>query len=167
MISIKDLCQITEFEDIQRAVKYHYPTDDNNYTSCYEYIKSVKTKEIFPDEELILSVDRFDWEDIDSELDNDEYYSIHTIENGETFAVSFRPWEDLASIAISEEALRNNTYAEILAHFIWEITFYGDQEQTKEVADSLKSTMKEVKEGTAKTIPIENLKDHLQTLDDE
>ena len=169
MTTIKDLCQLVTFEDVQRAVNYHYPIDDNDYSLCFMQLSNaVWDDPPLKDEEIILDVSRYDWQVVAEEenidLDNDEYYSIHTLDGKEEYAVSFRSWDELANIPISEEALRNNTYEEIVAHFIWEITFYGSEEQSKCISNSLQQTVKEIKEGTAQLLPWEEVRDKIRKL---
>lgn len=150
MTTIKDLCQVVTYEDIQRALNYHYPIDENDYTTCFEFLKTaVIEDETNSKEELILSVSRYSYDDVD--ISDDEYYSIHTWNhgekyfNGEEYSVSFRPWGDLANIKISKTTLENNHYEEIVAHFIWEITWYGDQEQTRKIRDELNESVANIK----------------------
>ena len=145
MTTIKDICQLVKYGDIVKALNYYYPTYKNNYADCYEFIKTESFKDLSEKELLVLDVHRFD----------DEYYSITTIETvtNETYSVAFRRWEELANIPISEETLKNNLYEEIVAHFIWEIAFYGTQEQTKIISDKIKKSSDDIKSGKAKTIP--------------
>lgn len=60
--------------------------------------------------------------------DHGEYADSETI-----YGLDFVPWEEWLCMEIDSESLKNYSESEILAHCIWEMTFYGfDQTHIRE-----------------------------------
>lgn len=133
--TIIDLVKTTSWRDIQKALKYHYPKDKNNYEPVFNYLFKTKKGKIKEKEELQIRCLKKD------ELNDDDYYST----NGTKYSLSLRKWREVASLPIEEETYRNNKDAEIVAHFIWEITFYGNEKDIEKLKKELNLAAKEIK----------------------
>lgn len=133
-LTIRDIAIMTEWKSVKRSFKYYY----SKYSKMlpileviFEDIKNYKKrKQKEPDEEIELKVGG-----IISDPE-DRFYCMNTTK----YSLSFRKWRELANIRIQEETLRRYEFQEILAHFLWEITFYGFDE--KEISKKAKSVFR-------------------------
>lgn len=137
-ITIIDLARAVEWKDVKRTIKYHYPDDKNNYEKLFEEIKRYKKRKQYNKEFITVSV--CGMVDVLEEAE-DNYYSIQT----DKFSLSFRSWKVLARMPIAQNTLDHYLYEDILAHFIWEITFYGDEEKMEKTAEELAERVIEIK----------------------
>lgn len=144
-MTVKELAQKTKWSEVRRAIKYHYPTDKNDYTEVFEWLKTARKGKIESGEviEIYCAGDILD--------EGERYYGIHTKKPTDPayWSLSFRSWNELAHLPIAEETIQNNTNAEILAHFIWEITYYGNRKQMRDTAKELFHRAAKVKEANA------------------
>lgn len=127
-INIIDIAKLNEWKDVKRAIRYYYPEDKNNYEGLFNDIQSWKRKKMQKGEVIeIRASGRLgnDWRG------EDEFYTIST----NRYSMSFRDWRELASIPISENTFQTLTTCDILAHFIWEITYYGTEEEAKKTGN--------------------------------
>lgn len=148
-MNMLDLAKSSKWKDVKCALKFHYPKDKNNYEPIFDrMVKSKQRKPKLAGEMIQLHVVG-DWESDDKggikemPLEN-QWYSMATNQ----YSLSFRSWESLFNIPIEEEVIKHTKKEEILAHFLWEITFYGFEKQTKKVGKMLslraKSVMKQL-----------------------
>lgn len=138
-ITIRDLVHKTKWLKVQKAIKYFYPNDKNNYFPVFVKLAEVpkrahkdKGEEI---ERVVTGSLKLD-EDPD-----DRFYTIHT----NKYSLSFRKWNEMANIPISESTLRHYQFEEIVAHFIWEITFYGTEKDSRRMGKKLAAITKKIK----------------------
>lgn len=173
-LTIRDISQYVKWSEVQRAIKYHYPKDKNNYESLFKKLPKMKRggkRKVISSQSLeVQGGNDFEskWaekyaskflEDLKTG-DEEQYYGIHikdtATEHG-SWSMSFVPWGELANMPIDQETIKRFTFADILAHFIWEITFYGNEEQMKKESKELfkraKQVSKDIKSGEAKNYP--------------
>ena len=137
-ITIIDLARAVEWKDVKRAIKYYYPNDKNNYEKLFEEIKKYRKRKQHNKEFITVSV----CEMVNMlEEAEDNCYSIQT----NKFSLSFRSWKVLARMSIAQDTLDHYLYKDILAHFIWEITFYGNEEKMNETAKEIAEKVIEIK----------------------
>ena len=169
-LSIKDIAPLLKWKDVKRAIKFHYPEDKNNYDKLFARLQTkipkVRTK-------LGEFLQVYGGIDIKSEwwanpkwggqkylgdIKNGNecgYYGIHMKKEGDdtNWAISFLKWDYLANMPIHPDTLLHYTFEDIIAHFIWEITFYGSEKQMKKHGKELMRRVKNIKTGKAKTMP--------------
>lgn len=133
--TIKDIIEYVSIEELNRSLKYFYPKDKNNYNDVYNKIKAMNRCNGF-DGEVTLKIRR-DFLDDEKGLDC-ESFSIGLKENDIEYSSSFLPWTTFANTPIAQEVLDSNTYSDILAHFIWDITFFGDEQEMQQALDEIK-----------------------------
>jgi hypothetical protein len=94
----------------------------------------------------------------------EEYYDTNAIniKEKQNYAIEFTRWEQTANYKISTTTLKNYRPDEIVAHYLWEITFIGyTQEPIQKELKKLNNTVKRIKEGKEKMIPWEDVKKNL------
>lgn len=169
-ITIIDISKVTKWKDVKRAIKYHYPSDKNNYEGLFKHLAKMKKVRTPKGETIVVSGGyntKADWfqerkKQIFAELQNgydQQYYSIFIRkENSDSnWSMSFVKWNTLASIPIDFETLKHFTFYDIIAHFIWEITFYGTEKDSQKMAKELKRRVESIKSGKAKTVPFDKI----------
>lgn len=135
-MTIIDLAKETDWKDVQKAHKYFYSGDKNNYAPIFYGIRkwnNIKTKR--SGEKIQLTFFR------SSLFEDEAYYDIRT----NKYSLSLRDWKEISSIPVSLETLAHYSNADILAHFLWEITFYGHQKDIKKKRAEINESVKEFK----------------------
>lgn len=159
--TIRDMVKITEWKDVQRAMKYWYPNTKKGTMQRYEEIfnwlrtiprRTPKDKadflEFSLDDELFWAVATAEKNKI--EIAKDDYRQFYHI-NSTKYSLSFRSWASVANLEILPEHRRNIPRAEMIAHFLWEITFYGfTEKEMNKVGKELLKTVKEAKKDIQK-----------------
>lgn len=131
IMNIIDITKLVGWKDVKRSLMYHYNYGCRNknligYEKVFNIVKKYgKYREQRPDckgEEIEIKAN------YDKEAGS--WYDIST----NKYSFSFRSWKKLANIPISEETLNTHIYEDIIAHFLWEITFNGftEKEMIKE-----------------------------------
>lgn len=134
--TVREMIKDLKWSDVKRAIKYFYPKDKNNYEPVFYFLQKVrKNKQKYEGEEIELEAHY----DIFGEQ-GDAYYSIATNQ----YSMSLRKWSELASIKISEATLSHYVPKDIVAHFIWEITFYGNQNDIVKLKKEMDETVKKI-----------------------
>lgn len=117
-MTILELIKNTNTDSILKAVKYFYPEDKNDYSSL---IESFKQRQEVKDIKGIISVS------LEGELD-EEYYGVSYISNNNVYSTSFLDWDIYLNSNIDNKCLKYLLPEDFLAHIIWDITFYGIEE---------------------------------------
>lgn len=159
-ITIRDMILHLEWKHVKRAIKYFYPTDRNNYEPVFEQLKTIPKRK-YKDPKEFIEVNCI-WDLVPEnfkEKYNETYYRIAT----NKYSMSFRRWKDLVNIPISEETLKHYTPVDIVAHFIWETTFYGNEKDTAKVEKKVFGAYKEAMKHKERQKSIKII--HRQSLD--
>lgn len=147
-ITILDILPLVKWETVQRAITYHYPQDKNKYEGLFRQLKLLSKKTHTDSKEFIEITTGFNfdpklgpkfWEDL-KKGDEELYYSIHT----NKYALSGRKYAELVNIPLSKETLKHYTFEDIIALFIWEITFYGNELETEKVFKEIRKRAKSI-----------------------
>lgn len=138
-----DISKKVKWADVKRAHKYYYPADKNNYEDIFLGMQKLKNKKHKDPEEFIevycsdpytdgIFTEENGW--TVEEIMQENYYGVHT----NKFSLSFRKWKEVFNIPIAKETLRHHKYCDILAHLLWEITFYGMEKDMEKKGKELK-----------------------------
>jgi len=134
-MTILDILKQTKWTDIKKAIKYFYPDDKNNYKQIYIELKRKQKQQHFRKDEQIKLIF------VRENIIGDSFYAIST----NKYSLSFRLWSELVNIPISKTTLQHYSNEDIIAHFIWEITFYGTEKNMMSIANELDEYVKEFK----------------------
>jgi len=143
-----EIANIIPFKMVKKALSYHYPKANERtlkqYGLIFKKVKNFKPeKQKHKGEFLDLGVanehiwgDGSDWS---------QWYSMAT----NKYSMSLRPWRELASIPFSKKMIETYKFEELMAHFLWELTWDGWTEtavnkKQKEIGDHLLKAMKEI-----------------------
>lgn len=148
-LTIIDLVHVVKWEDVKKSIKFHYPTDKNDYKSLFLKLKTFVREEPKHKEELEVFVfgepSRWPEDFALKQIEEENYYGIHTVRDKKAYCMSFRPWKEVANVPISEDTLHHVSFVDIVAHFIWEITFYGNEEEMKEIGKEIENRVEDFK----------------------
>lgn len=147
-----DLAKASKWKDVKRAIRFHYPKDKNNYERLFERIQKTSKRGKgtggLLDIKMVWDVDYEDGQMVDNYLD-EQYYSLADLHGDVPYSLSFVPWDKLMRTEISFDTIKKYMKEELLAHFIWEITWHGTEPMAKKVKKMLYSRMKAVKKAKA------------------
>ena len=140
---IIDLVKLVDWKYVDEALGYFYPKFKNKLKPVFEYLKTVKSKRQKDPGERIQVICGGFWlyENEDKFFDKDWSYSIAT----NKYSLSFCKWAEAANILIESETLKRNLPEEIVAHFLWEITYYGNEKDAAKKYKELKGRVADIK----------------------
>jgi hypothetical protein len=167
--TLNDLANLVTWDQVDRAIKYFYPTDHNHYKHLFWRIRKWPKARVPKGEYLII---QGGLPDPNSEFfkkygekyladmkagDDGPYYGVNLkkVNDEMTWAVSFTPWKIFVNWPIWPDTLTHYNPEEIVAHVIWEMTFYGGEAEMMHHAKAIKKAVKEIKSGKAKTVPMD------------
>jgi hypothetical protein len=139
MTTARDLAKTEKWKDVKKTFRRYYPRESRNieyYGKVLEKLDRFRRKKPTGKKEYleITAVGR-------SILTDVPYYKAC----GSKYSLSFRKWSDIANMPISEGTLRHVTPADILAHLIWEITFFGSEVKASKEAKKLRIIAKRIR----------------------
>jgi hypothetical protein len=162
------MAQLIPFKDVARALRYHYPNPKIRPDTMKRYEEIMKEISKYKEDSekdkewtLLISLSRpysfyskRDKKWIVYDEPGEEYYRTHGLKKGEknmTYAIEFTRWEETSNWKIAKNVLKHYKPAEILAHFLWEMTFCGyKQSKVKKFSDDLYSRIDKVKKDPKK-----------------
>jgi hypothetical protein len=125
-MTLYDLLDANEFADIEDTFaslyKKNYVRNAVGYEEVFETLKEYD--DVYRDEYVIFVTD------VPASENMDGYTHVNGKKPSEEHSVclSFTPWKEWLGMEIDEVSLKNYTGEEILCHCLWEMTFYGYNE---------------------------------------
>lgn len=165
-LSPKQVANFVTWKEVRAALLYHYPGFTwLSYKPVFDQIraaKSVKRKD--PAERL--EVYATDWSTV--------YYTkqeamwergangIHSVDGKkQPWSLSFRPWKETMTMPFTTSNLKTITFKDLIAHYLYEITWYGPEakmlEKRASVLGLAKEAKKDLKSGKLKTYSMEEV----------
>lgn len=162
-MSPRELTKVVSFDAVMYSLAGHYPHIKWHPTRMKKVYNRIKTskyrKPKKSDERLAVYILNTN-ERWGKKWEIESYYSIHTIETEhmdlhtkepKQWGMSFRPWTDTMSMKFTEDNFKNYSLADMLAHYIYEITWHGTEKQTaekgKKMYDEVAKITKDIKDG--------------------
>ncbi len=143
--SIRDIIKFCKWEDVKKSLCYYYKYTNKqaeSYKSVFEAIGKYRKYSYKNNENEYIEICIGGFRELFIDEDGlDEFYNCST----DKYSLSFRSWKKVANLPIKNETINHYLYHEIIAHFIWEITFYGTEQDAKEKAKKLSKRVKEIK----------------------
>ena len=150
LYTMRDLAQFADWSMIKKAYRYYYNVSDKKAESFQVVFMQIMTypkrKHKDPDERIEIIVggmrdERKPYSQENEENGRDEFYATST----NKYSLSFRKWAEVSNIIIDTETLKRYTAEELLAHFLYELTWYGSEQEMEEKAQDLVSSCEEFK----------------------
>lgn len=133
----RELAQKVKFRDVYKALHYFYKGKWSYAEKVFNRIKDAPKKAHRNKAEFIEVI-------CINEMEDGEYgswYQIHT----NLFSLSFRKWDEISNIPISDETLKYSKACEVLAQLIYEMTWYGMEKEAMKMGKGLLKTAREAK----------------------
>lgn len=126
MTTLREILRRTPIKLIVESHKRLYP--EYNFKAqqqAYKTIFNSKKQKSDPDEMIQIEYIR---------EDNGENWWVT---NTNKLSFSFRPWKQIGNLQIDPKILATMTDQDIIAHCLWEMTFYGSEAKAKKIKKSL------------------------------
>ena len=143
VISVRDILRgkYIKWEDVKKSIKYHYPADKSNYEDLFYKLGRKRFKQTGKGETLVVHGGMDYSQDYYQDNKGEPYlgwikdgtdfqgYSV-SIDKEEDciYSCSFVDWATMVNLPINPKTFEHITMIDIVAHFIWEITFYGPED---------------------------------------
>ena len=141
----RDIAKLLTWKEVKGALDYFYPSYKNNYKPVFDRVRGFRRrKQDNADERIVINClmpQQWREDQTQEDLLEDKYYSIAT----NLYSMSFRKWYEISNILIEEETLDRYDFKEIVAHFLWEITFYGNEKDMTKRGKAIRKSANEVK----------------------
>ena len=142
MKTIKDILPLVEWNNVRRALAYFYPKTRGDAEPIFKRLLEFPKRKHKDQEEFIEIKTYNNLEEKEFGPLDHNYYNTAT----NKYSLSFRKWAEVVNIPISESTLEHFKFEDIVAHFIWEITWYGGEEETEKKGMEMLSSFKKAKE---------------------
>lgn len=150
-LSPRDIARLIPWKDVAKSLGYHYSytikkRDIESYKDIYERIRDTNRVVDNKGEKLECYTREFyDAFEENPDMRDGGYYGIHTIDKkGKEWGLSFRRWNATITMPFTQITLEHHTFADMLAHYIWEISWYGNEKQSLEFGAGLREKAKKV-----------------------
>ena len=103
--------------------------------------------------------------DLDEHGQGIEEFDVHGVEpdSGDSVALDFQPWEVWLGMEIAPDTLQRYSRAEVVAHCIHEMTFYGfEPDRTAEAGAEVLRRMEDQTKGKSEASSLEEVRRHLE-----
>lgn len=142
---MKDLMKMTRWKEVERALIYHYDygkkKDRDTLKRYKEIFEELRDCEDMEQEDPKERIKVNAWIEESFPEDEEDYIESYDISTNK-YALTFRPWRELANIKVRR---KNLLTADIVAIFLWEITFLGFSEaDIEEEAEEVNRRIKEL-----------------------
>lgn len=123
-LTLLDIAKVCSWNDVAKALTYCYGKKWLRLKPVFEHIQIIRKRKP-KDSQEYLQVSIGGFVNLDKEEVENRFYTIHT----NKYSLSFRSWGELANIPFDEDTLRHYKFPELLAHFLYEITWYGNEKE--------------------------------------
>ncbi|MHA1437973.1 MAG: DUF6557 family protein [Promethearchaeota archaeon] len=119
-MKIRDLMAKTTFNKVWKELRKLHNAKKSRLGYIYTWNELLSFKRIPKSDGVTIIINkRYD------EIDKIEYYSVDGYENNEVCALDFSLFTSWLSRDIDKETIKKYSTEFILAHILWEMTFYG------------------------------------------
>lgn len=151
-LTIKQIAKLVKVEDVASSLEYHYPHLKLPKGFAKSMLKRFTTapwkKPKDLKERLEVYGSNTNWGD-----EIDCFYGIHTIildtmeswGKPKSWSLSFRPWNELINMKVYDGTFEHYALDDIIAHFIYEITWYGPEKTMRKTGKRLLNSVKKIK----------------------
>lgn len=119
MVKLHEILHRTNVENVVSALKVHYKSSENDIDGYRELINELFAMHPVSSKYLI-SIEHVC-------EDDDEYENVFGVIPGDEqpYGIEFTPFEEWLGMHLTEDTLMNYSDEDIIAHCLWEMTFFG------------------------------------------
>ncbi|MBW2011410.1 MAG: hypothetical protein JRI32_07155 [Deltaproteobacteria bacterium] len=131
---LTDIISKVSWTKVKNSLIQNYPEQEESiagYKTVFDKLTSIKPTSTKMKIFMELCIDK----DAEQEQYIDVYGKNGTIRSDgeeEHYALDFSPWSEWLGMEVESSVIEKYTYAEIVSHCLYEMTFYGFDEETKE-----------------------------------
>jgi len=138
--TLYELIDAYEFADIEDTFVGLYKNYKRNAVGFEEVFETLKDFEDIPLSEYTICITHVNEEGED--FDSYDHITGYSEKEDLPVCLSFTPWNEWMGMKIDSETLKNYSGEQIICHCLWEMTFYGFNE------DNIQKVIKEISEAT-------------------
>lgn len=163
---LKDIVQAVEWTDVLAALILHYPEDIGRYpqefTDMFRRLQEVQPTE----QDQVLSIDVYP--DTEHDGEGSAPADVSGYDGEQYYAWEYSPWADWLGIQIIPETRQQFDDAEIVAHCMTEMSFFGfDEGKIEDRANEITRRAEEATKHPERLIPAEEAIQRIrETLDE-
>lgn len=155
MKTLKDFIMNVSFEDVAQVLQKEYPKDwkgagdGEGFEMVFNKLKEMEP--VYREDGMMIEIKHV-VQKFEGEVE--EFDSVGGVDNdGKRWGLDFTPWAEWLGMGIYEDTTQKYSPEEIVAHCLWEMTFYGYYEQDiQQKADDLRKVKEEIENGTAELV---------------
>ena len=140
-----DLIKSNNWPSLQNTFLNLYPDEEtliDEYKNVFEKLQSLEST--YMDLEIVISKIESDETDFYFDVSGRE---INQVSGSDAYSLTSTKWNEWLGMDISKNTLNDFSELEIISHCIYEMTFYGfDEEEIQDQLKSLEESMEEYKE---------------------
>ena len=163
-MELAELIELTSRPDVEACVRRcYYPGRDPDGAGAVSRHGDVyeRLRELCPerDDDIMVAVD------LEEHGQGIEYFDVHGVkpDSGDSVALDFQPWEVWLGMEIAPDTLQRYSPAEVVAHCIREMTFYGfEPDRIAEAGAEVLRRMEDQTKGKSEAIGLEEVRRHLE-----
>lgn len=130
-VKVKDVAKRTKWVHVKRSFEFFYPdTGTKINKKAFNVLINAKYKKVDKSEFVEIAIIR-------EEDGFDDWITTST----NKYSLSFRPWEKIANFYLKKEVLESLYDSDIIAHVLYEMTWYGDEKKTQKIGNDLHKTV--------------------------
>ena len=154
-ILFRDLIQACSFGNVKKSLLTLYPDQKRNITGyqyVFETLRHMRYRK--NKEEMAIRIEKVG-------QGKNQYSDVSGIRaegDHQSYALEFASWAKWLGYEVEQATLKKMPKEEIVAHCLWEITFFGfTQNKIRRRLAALKKQVKDVEEDRVKTVPYEEV----------
>ena len=141
-MTFAEILRNADIEEVKRVILWFYPFQKDSiegYERVYDTLLGIEPQP----SEMKLKI-----EHVKGETDpDDEYEAVSAIDlsDGESYSISHCPWAEWLGLEVSADTLEKYNINEIVAHCLYDMTFYGfDEEKIQAFRDMLNEEVENI-----------------------
>ena len=140
-MTLKELIKNNSFSNVKQKMKEIYPKESENNFEGYKVVYNKLTSMIAQNNKMIIVIKQV------VDYDKSEFTTIYGIksEKDSTYTLDFTEWKKWLGMEIDKVTLKQYSELEIIARCLWEMTFYGfNENDAKEKLDELDKIIEKI-----------------------
>lgn len=146
---LKDVLSRVLWHNVWNELSYHYPDQIYAQEGYFRmYLHLIETDPVLQDMYLDIQY-------VEEEDSEDNYHNVVGIEDGDDtkYALDFMPWNEWLGLKIKEDLLERYSEEAVIAHSLWEMSFYSfDEEEIKNQRNEISDMLEEIENMTEEEI---------------
>lgn len=132
-MNFKELLMEADWSKVAEELRKHYDADDQEYKRIF--FKLLGYDPIENTDDIVIHVNYV-------AEGEERYYDVVGVSGNTRYSLDLTSWEEWLGFGVQIEKISTN---EFVAHCLWEMTFYGDEESIANTSKELEETHEKIK----------------------